>query len=41
LTGHDCKRRVTNIVEIVGMDRDVITTQPLFIYRRMKRARHG
>src|SRR6185437_10710349 len=29
----DGKRRVTNIVEVVGMDGDVITTQPLFSYQ--------
>ena len=29
----DGKRRVTSIVEVVGMDGDVITTQPLFSYQ--------
>ncbi|HKW55241.1 MAG TPA: ATPase, T2SS/T4P/T4SS family [Stellaceae bacterium] len=39
----DGKRRVTNIVEVVGMDGDVITTQPLFSFqsRDVGGALHG
>ena len=37
----DGRRRVVSIVEIVGMEEDVITTQEIFRFRRQGRATGG